>query len=289
MSSASRHKLWAITPVIALVAWTCGSTEPSANATTTVSEVVISPPASAIPLDSTVSLQAEARDPSGVVVPNVPIYWTVRDANIARVSSTGVVSAHAIGVTEVAASSMGKSAVATITVGPGPVASVVVTPNPVSMAVDQFTQLATSPRDSKGNVVTGKSAIWSSSNTAIASVSPVGVVTAVGPGSTKITATVDGVSGTATATVTPGAAAHVTIRPTATTVRQRATGQLSATAVDSKGNPILGRAFAWTSSNTTIATVGAANGLVTGKKVGAVSIVVTLDASSDTASVTVIP
>jgi uncharacterized protein YjdB len=77
--------------------------------------------------------------------------------------------------------------------------------------------------------------------------------------------------------------------PTATTIRQGATGQLSATAVDSKGNPILGRAFAWTSTNTTIATVGAANGLVSAKKVGAASIIVSLDAISDTASVTVVP
>ena len=56
-------------------------------------------------------------------------------------------------------------------------------------------QLSAVPRNSSGTAITGKTATWSSSNTAVATVNTTGLVTAVAPGSANITATVDGISG----------------------------------------------------------------------------------------------
>jgi hypothetical protein len=50
-------------------------------------------------------------------------------------------------------------------------------------------------RDAAGNVLTGRTITWSSSNPGIATVSSTGVITAASPGSTTITATTEGQSG----------------------------------------------------------------------------------------------
>jgi hypothetical protein len=50
-------------------------------------------------------------------------------------------------------------------------------------------------RDANGTVLTGRSFSWVSSNPAVATVSPTGLVTAISPGSATITAAAEGVSG----------------------------------------------------------------------------------------------
>jgi hypothetical protein len=63
-------------------------------------------------------------------------------------------------------------------------------------------QMTAVPRNSSGTAITGKTITWSSSFPSIATVNSSGLVTAQGPGFSTITATVDGVTGTATANVT---------------------------------------------------------------------------------------
>jgi len=79
------------------------------------------------------------------------------------------------------------------------------------------------------------------------------------------------VSGTATVTVDPGAVASVTVTAPSNNLKVGSTMQLTATAVDSKGNTVPNQSFIWTSSNTTLATVSS-TGVVTGKKSGNVTI-----------------
>src|SRR5207245_1269205 len=56
-------------------------------------------------------------------------------------------------------------------------------------------------KDANGNVLTGRVVTWASDNTAVATVSPAGLVTAVAPGAATITATSETKSGTAAITV----------------------------------------------------------------------------------------
>jgi hypothetical protein len=85
---------------------------------------------------------------------------------------------------------------------PAPVASVTVTPGSASIASGNTVQLSAVTRDASGNVLTGRSVSWASSNTAVATISSSGLVTGVGAGSATITATSEGKSGTAAITVT---------------------------------------------------------------------------------------
>jgi acid phosphatase len=85
---------------------------------------------------------------------------------------------------------------------PGALFSVTVTPNPATVQVGAALQLTATPRDSVGNVLTGLTVTWTSSDTTLATVSSGGLVTGVGAGAATITATSGSKSGTTSLTVT---------------------------------------------------------------------------------------
>jgi len=85
---------------------------------------------------------------------------------------------------------------------PAPVASVAVTPGSVSQTTGGTQQFAATLKDATGNVLTGRTITWTSSNAAIAAVNGSGLETAVAAGSATVTATSGGITGTASVTVT---------------------------------------------------------------------------------------
>ena len=84
---------------------------------------------------------------------------------------------------------------------PAAIASVTVAPSPSTLLVGSTAQLTATTKDSAGNVLTGRAVTWASSNTAVATVSAAGLVTAVAVGSATITATAEGKNGTVAVTV----------------------------------------------------------------------------------------
>jgi len=87
---------------------------------------------------------------------------------------------------------------------PAPVNQVDVTPVSASISVGGTVQLTATPRDSSGNPLSGRTVSWSSSDSSIATVDQSGLVTAVAADSATISATSEGISGTAVVTVTDG-------------------------------------------------------------------------------------
>ena len=82
------------------------------------------------------------------------------------------------------------------------VASVVVSPATASLVAGQTRQLAATLKDASGNLLTGRTVTWASSNAAVATVDATGLVAAKAAGSATITATSEGKSGTAAISVT---------------------------------------------------------------------------------------
>jgi parallel beta-helix repeat protein len=95
----------------------------------------------------------------------------------------------------------GKADTAAVTIASA-VASVTVSPASVSLTVGQTSQLTATVKDASGTVLTGQSVSWASSNTAAATVSSAGLVSAVGAGSATITATSNGKQDQASVSVT---------------------------------------------------------------------------------------
>jgi uncharacterized protein YjdB len=90
-----------------------------------------------------------------------------------------------------------------VTVNPVPVYAVAVTPGNVSLAVGDTTRLGTSLTDSTGSALFGRLVEWSTSDAGVATVLAGGFVRALAAGTTTITATSEGRSGTAVITVRP--------------------------------------------------------------------------------------
>jgi Tol biopolymer transport system component len=84
------------------------------------------------------------------------------------------------------------------------VVSVTVSPSEADLPLGQFLWLTAVLRDAQGNELTGRQVTWSSSDILRAEVSATGVVTGTGfEGPAVITATSDGISGTARLAITP--------------------------------------------------------------------------------------
>lgn len=100
----------------------------------------------------------------------------------------------------------------TTTAPAGPLATVTVSAVTTTVSLGSTLQLTAIPKDASGNVISGLSATWTSSNTSVATVSSVGVVSGLAVGSVTITATINGIAGTAglsVAVIVPTQAATV--------------------------------------------------------------------------------
>jgi hypothetical protein len=82
-----------------------------------------------------------------------------------------------------------------------PVASVTVNPLTASFGTGSTQQFTAAAKDTKGNVLSDRTVTWASSNSLVATVAN-GLATAVAPGAVTISATSEGVQGTATVSVT---------------------------------------------------------------------------------------
>ena len=268
--------------VVALASWSCGSTQP--DATPQVADIVVNPASSTLALNAQLPLQALVRNEAGDLVPDASVTWTVENSTVASVSPTGVVTALAIGTTQVAANARGKSGLASITVQRTPVASVVVVPNRVSAGIGSTTNLTATAYDAAQNALAGRGMVWTTSNASVATVDANGVVTAKGKGTATITATSEGKSGTSEFTISPGAVSKVSITPGSLSMLAGDRQQLTATAQDANGNPVSGTVV-WASDRSSVASVS--GGQVTAVSVGSANITATVEGVVGSAPVTV--
>ena len=163
-----------------------------------VASVVVTPStATLVTLGATVQLQATARDASGNPIADKTFTWSSSDESLATVDASGLVTAIASGTATITATTDAINGTAIVNVSEA-VDQVVVTPETSTLAsFGQTVQLTASGRDASGVPIAGKTFTWSSSNRSVATVDASGLVTAVANGSATVTATTDGVSGTA--------------------------------------------------------------------------------------------
>lgn len=265
----------------------------SATARITVSLVPIdtlsvTPRTATVAAGQAVQLSARAVDATGALLTGRPIAWETDQPAIATVSASGLVSALTAGRAIITASAEGRSATATITVSPVPVASVSILPPAATILLGNTQQFTATTRDASNNLLPGRSITWISGAPSVATVTQAGLVTAVGAGSALIFAASEGVSTSVTVTVTTVGVAQVRMTPTAGTVQQGRTLQLSAQPVDAAGTPITGRTVSWNSSAPTVASVSS-TGLVTGIVPGSANVTATVDGVIGTSAITVTP
>jgi uncharacterized protein YjdB len=230
-----------------------------------VATIGVTPSTATLNPSNTLQLNATTADSTGNPLKNVSVTWSSSNTSVATVSTSGLLTAVAVGTAVISASSGSVTATMNLTViapSPASVASVTVTPSTAITQTGRTTQLTATAKDSAGNVLGGRTISWASSNSNVATVSSGGLVTGVAAGIATISATSGTQQGTAQITVDPIPVASVVLTPASANLSARQTLLVIATPEDAKGNAIGGQTITWTSSNTGVATVNA-NGVVT--------------------------
>ncbi|HTC24939.1 MAG TPA: Ig-like domain-containing protein [Gemmatimonadales bacterium] len=166
--------------------------------TTAVNSVTVTPTTTTVDVGGTATLTGAAFATGGAPLPGRVFSWASSNTSVAAVTSLGVVHGIAPGTATITGTSEGKSATATVTVVIAPVASVTITPVPATVGIGETLQLTATLKDAGGHPLSGRTVTWQTSNQLVVSISNTGLATGVSLGDVTITATAEGVNGTAT-------------------------------------------------------------------------------------------
>lgn len=137
-------------------------------------------------------ISAVVRDSAGTPLPGRTVVWQSSAPAVATVSSSGTLSTVGLGAAEITATVAGATGRHTLrVVAP---TSVKISGIPYLATGDSSILVATA-FDSAGAVISGRPVVWQSSAPSVATISPLGRMTAVGLGSAEISATIAGATG----------------------------------------------------------------------------------------------
>jgi uncharacterized protein YjdB len=158
--------------------------------------IEITPKVLALEVGKTATFQAAYYDSLGNRVSGVAFIWSSSDPATVAIDANGTATARKTGqarLTAHARNVVSEAALLTAVADPNQVATVEVTPSNGVLLVGNTLQFSALARNLSGAVLSGKTFIWRSSDAAVASVSTNGLVAALAPGETNITAEVEGV------------------------------------------------------------------------------------------------
>lgn len=173
---------------------------------------------------TTAQASVVVKDASGTALTGRTVTWSSSNTGVATISGTSqsvTITAVAAGTTTISVNSEGRTGSAQLTVNAA-VASVQLVLANGAVAIGGTVQATATPKDGTGAALAGRTGTFASSNASVATVNvTTGLVTTVAAGSTQISATIEGVTGSATLAVclaafTPPAAATVTVHVSAT-------------------------------------------------------------------------
>lgn len=246
---------------------------------TAVASVEIAPTGATLVVGDTVRFGATARAASGLALPGAPIAWQSSNPSVATVDAQGLVTATGTGQTQLSASSGGVQGTANVVVQalpPVPVALVRIEPDSVEVATGSEVALVARLYSASGTTLSGRPVTWSSGNAAVATVSALGTVTGGAPGATVVRALAEGVAGEARVIVsdTTTVVGTVQVTPDSSVIDLGGATSLTAEVLAPDGAVLPSVPVAWTSGDTSVASVDA-NGTVTTRGIGSTGILAT--------------
>lgn len=252
-----------------------------------VGTVTVSLPASQLQVGAQQAASVEVRSTTGAMLTGRSVTWASSNTGTATVADGGAITAVAPGTATISATSEGRTGTATLTVVPVPVTTVVVSAPSNTVATDRTLQLAVVLRDERGGSLSGRTVTWSSSAPAVAVVDGNGLVTGLSTGSTTITATSEGRSGSITLAVVPPSVSAVNLTLAQSTIATGGTTTAQVVLRDDRGTVLKGRTVTFASANSSVATVSA-TGVVSAIGVGTTIITATSEGQSGSAALSVI-
>jgi uncharacterized protein YjdB len=246
-------------------------------------------PVDSVLVGKTLQVVVALRDRNGTPVTGRLVTYSVDAPAIAEVTPAGLVTGKAAGTAVITATSEGRTGTIAVRVLVR-ASRVVVAPSTADVIIGQSRQFVAVITGPAGEALTSRSVTWKSTNTAVASPSANGLVTAVALGTITLTATTDFDSTVGSATVNVvDPVANITITPNvAQILRLGATLQLSAQTTNTAGQPVT-RPVRWSSTNPTNATVDSLTGLVTAVAIGNATIIAQSEGRSASIGISIVP
>jgi hypothetical protein len=209
--------------------------------------VQVSPTQTNATVGDTVRLRAVVRDARGTVVDTAKVLWSAAPFDVAWAMQDGRVIPVRQGEVQVLAVFAGQVARATITVSPkGPARIDLEAPRPQTV-VGGVLALAATARTSDGENLRDARIVYRSSNEAVATVDPAGVVVGKAPGNAVITATSGTARGQIEVRIVPNRVARLEVSGNSS-ARAGDVVRFSARALDAAGRPVQDAPVHWTVS-----------------------------------------
>lgn len=241
----------------------------------TLQSIAVTPANSAIPLGAVEQLTATGMYSDGSTQNlTATVSWGSTNTGTASVSSSGLVSSHAVGAATITATLGSVSGQTNLTVTSAVLASISVTPVSASIPLGtnaQFTATGTYTDGTAQNL--SASVSWNSSVPSVATVGQTGVATSAAQGVTSISASLGSIqSNAATLTVLPAVLQSIAVTPANASIAAGLTEQFTATGTYSDGSSQdLTTSVTWRSDAAGVATVSA-SGLASGVATGSANI-----------------
>ncbi|HEY2971202.1 MAG TPA: Ig-like domain-containing protein [Pyrinomonadaceae bacterium] len=207
----------ALLVAMATAAISTAQEQTSAPASTKVAE--LTPATSDISVGQKVKFTAVVKDASGNKTNAPASAWFAAPFDLAGVDESGTVSFFSPGEVLVGAIVGGKTVLTRVMVKPGPVTRIDIEPVKAPLVVGATTKVSAIARSSEGNPRSDVSINWTSSKPDVASVDAAGMVTAISPGQTTISASSGNGSGSVNVLVARSTLAGLSIDPKSTTAR----------------------------------------------------------------------
>jgi len=217
--------------------------------------------------------------------------WTTSDASVATVDNNGVITGVGPGTAVITGIVDGVGNTVDVEVLGVNSLSASLPNTTLTVGSTQAISLAATYTDASTAFITN-AASYTSSDPSVVTVSPIGVITAVGPGNATITATIGGVSTVIPITIpantntNPPVLTNIVVSPSTAGVVVGATQQFNATGLNSDGSSSPLSNASWSVSDINIASIDD-TGLFTALAPGVVTITVVESGITGTASVTV--
>jgi uncharacterized protein YjdB len=240
-------------------------------------------------VDDTVIPAVTLQNALGASLPRTAAQWLSDDALIAQVTADGAIIAGGRGTTTVRArnalnAARQDSVAVTVTNAPDSL-DVIRTVDSLPSLNRTITYTA-DVFNARHRIIPNEPVTWTARNPSIATISATGIATSVGIGATYIVGTA-GVAADSALLIVSNRASTVTISPATVALHSVGdTTRLTAVARNELGNVIAGAAIAWTTVDSTVATVSS-GGLVRAVATGATNIRATADGVTASVTVTV--
>ena len=215
------------------------------------------------------------------------VTWSSSSTSVATINSSGLANTLAAGTTTITATVGSLSDTSTLTIVPAHLTSIEVSPSTPSIALGTTQQFTAVGNFDDGSTQLLPSVTWSSSPIGISTIDAFGLATAVGTGTTTISATSGSVTGTATLTVSTATLVSLAVTPANSTMAIGTSKQFTATGTFSDtSTQDLTASVLWSSSQATVATINNL-GLATSVALGSATITATLGTVSGSTGLTV--